>query len=153
MSLAIHGILVLCEGNHCRSPLAEAMLRKALGPGFQVSSAGLRALIDHPALVEAERLAAEQGIDLSGHRGRQLTPDLALGADLILVMDLAQKEACERLVPSTRGRVYLLGHWLPAGDQQIADPMGGPSESHQQACDHIHRALQPWLSRLTPRNP
>ena len=150
MPLAIHGILVLCEGNHCRSPIAEALLRAGLGGRIQVRSAGLRALIDHPAHAESERLMAEQGLDISGHRGRQLTPDLALGADLILVMDLAQKAACERLVPSARGRVYLLGHWLPPGEQQIADPIGGPPEDHARARDHIRQALQPWLARLKP---
>jgi protein-tyrosine phosphatase len=148
MSLAIRGILVLCEGNHCRSPIAEALLRAALGERIQVRSAGLRALVDHPAHDEAERLMAEQGLDLTGHRGRQVTAEMALEADLILVMDLAQKEACERLAPSCRGRVYLLGHWLPSGEQQIADPIGGPRQAHAQACEHIRQALQPWLARL-----
>lgn len=148
MSLPIRAILVLCEGNHCRSPIAEALLRAGLGDWIQVGSAGLRALVDHPAHEQSERLMAEQGLDLAGHRGRQLTPEMALEADLVLVMDLAQKEACERLAPSARGRVYLLGHWLPAGEQQIADPIGGPPAAHQRACDHIRQAVQPWLARL-----
>ena len=53
-------ILVLCEGNHCRSPLAVALLRRALGPGFTVESAGLAALEGIPAHPEAARLAAAQ---------------------------------------------------------------------------------------------
>ena len=41
-------ILVVCEGNICRSPMAEAMLRQAV-PGRRVASAGLNALVGMPA--------------------------------------------------------------------------------------------------------
>ena len=151
----IRHILVLCEGNHCRSPLAEAMLRKGLGPGIRVSSAGLDALVGQPAHRETKDWMAKDGVDLAditAHLGRQVTADLALGADLILVMDLAQKLACERLAPSARGRVFLLGHWLPPGQQEIPDPIRGGAEAHRQAHDHIQRAIQPWITRLAPKN-
>ena len=154
---AISRILVLCEGNHCRSPLAEGLLRKCLDPEIRITSAGLNALLGQPAHRATKALMAMDGIDIAeitAHLGRQLTADLALGADLILVMDQAQKKACERMAPSVRGRVFLLGHWLPLGQQEIPDPIGGDAEAHRQAHDHIHRAIQPWLSRLTPtRHP
>lgn len=148
----IHHILVLCEGNHCRSPLAAAMLRKALGSSIQVTSAGLDALVGQPAHRETKALMAKDGIDLSditAHLGRQVTVDMALRSDLILVMDQAQKVACERLAPSARGRVFLLGHWLPPDQQEISDPIRGGAEAHRRIHDHIQRALAPWLARLT----
>jgi protein-tyrosine phosphatase len=148
MNLAIRHILVLCEGNHCRSPMAEALLRRALGPGFTVSSAGLKALIDRPAHEDAQRLMVAQGLDISGFRGRQLTLELALGADLILVMDEAQKAACEGQIPSVRGRVFLLGHWLDPKERQIEDPYSRGPEAHLIAYRHIQRALPAWLARL-----
>lgn len=153
MTPAIRRMLVLCEGNHCRSPLAEALLRKALGPGLEIRSAGLEALVDHPAHTETLCLGAGLGLDLAPHRGRQLIPDLALAADLILVMDQAQKQACEALVPSVRGRVFLLGHWLAPERQEIADPIGGGPEAHRAASAHIQTAVETWLPRLAPRNP
>ena len=153
MSLVIHRILVLCEGNHCRSPLAEAFLRAALGPGIEVRSAGLEALVGHPAHEESLRLALEHGLDLQAHRGRQFNAEAALDADLILVMDHPQKAACERLLPSARGRVYLLGHWLPPAEQEIADPIQRSAETHRQSCEHIRRALAAWLPRLAPPPP
>lgn len=153
MSAPIRRVLVLCEGNHCRSPLAEAMLRRSLGPEFTVTSAGLRALVGHPAHEETNRLALDQGIDLQAYRGRQFTPELALSADLILVMDLPQKATCEALVPSSRGRVFLLGHWLPEPDREIADPIQRGPEAFRLAQLHLQRALQPWVTRLSPRNP
>ena len=153
MTHPIRRLLVLCEGNHCRSPLAEALLRQALGPGFEVNSAGLRALVGEPAHAETRRQGVERGLDLAAHRGRQLTPELAKGADLILVMDQAQKTACEALAPNLRGRVFLLGHWLPPGLQEIADPvLAGPSV-HRMTYAHIQDAIQAWLPRLAPRKP
>jgi protein-tyrosine phosphatase len=163
MLTVIHRILVLCEGNHCRSPLAEALLRKAVGHRIAVRSAGLRALVGEPAHAETLRLGTELGLDLADHRGRQLSLDLILASDLVLVMDQAQKQACETLVPSFRGRVFLLGHWLATeaqkmggqaiSGQEIADPISGGPEAHRKACEHIQGAVQSWLPRLAPRNP
>ena len=154
MSPGIHRILVLCEGNHCRSPLAEALLREALGPQVEVRSAGLGALVGHPAHPETQAILQEaHHLDGTAHRGRQLTPEAALQADLILVMDRSQKDACERLAPATRGRVFLLGHWLPPADQEIPDPIQHGPAAHRAAHAHILRALEPWLPRLRPRKP
>ena len=151
MTPAIRRILVLCEGNHCRSPLAEALLKEALGPQIEVSSAGLGALVGRPAHAETQAILREKDLDITAHRGRQLTPEVAIQADLILVMDRAQKEACERMAPAARGRVFLLGHWLPPADQEIPDPIRHGSAAHRAAHAHIVRALQPWLPRLRPR--
>ncbi len=47
-------ILILCTGNSCRSHLAEAILRKALGEGFRVESAGSKpAGYVHPLAIRA----------------------------------------------------------------------------------------------------
>lgn len=145
---ALRRILVLCEGNHCRSPIAEVLLQAALGPGVVVESAGLGALVGHPADAEAQRLLAERGCDLAGHRGRQVTPALALAADLILVMDADQKAACERDIPSARGRVFLLGHWLAPGRQEIPDPFRQGPEAFRETLVHIDQAVAAWLPKL-----
>ncbi|WP_243324111.1 low molecular weight protein-tyrosine-phosphatase [Geothrix sp. SG200] len=153
MPLAIRRILVLCEGNHCRSPLAEALLRKALGPAVEVRSAGLGALVAQPAHEETRRLAAELGLDLEPHRGHQVSPELIRDSDLVLVMDRAQKEACEALTPHARGRVFLLGHWLSEGQQEIADPILGTAQVHQKTYEHLQGAVDAWIPRLTRRKP
>lgn len=146
--LPFRNILVLCEGNHCRSPLAEALLQSALGPDITVRSAGLRPLLGHPAEEGVRRLMAEHGTPIEAHRGRPLDDALALGSDLILVMDEAQKAEVLARIPATRGRVYLLGHWLPEASRIIPDPFRKGPEALQRSFDHIREAVQVWLPRL-----
>lgn len=139
---------MVCEGNHCRSPIGEALLKEGLGPAFRVRSAGLAALEGAPAAREVERLMTGAGLDITQHRGSQLTAAMALETDLILVMDDEQKDDLERAVPSVRGRIYLLGHWLPAPDHQIADPFRKGDAAYRTAFDHIQRAVAGWLPHL-----
>lgn len=145
---AIHRILVICEGNHCRGPMAEAMLRAALAPDIQVASAGLNALEGLPVDPEVSRLMAEAGLDVSGHAGRQLTEEMLLAADLVLVMDLPQKAWCEKMTPSLLGRTFLLGHWRPEGAREIPDPFRQGSEVFRTACENIRLSVSDWLPRL-----
>lgn len=153
MSLPIHRLLVLCEGNHCRSPIAEALLQRALGAGVRVASAGLAAMVDAPAHEFATAWAAEQGLDVSAHRGRQFDPAMGRDADLVLVMDDAQKAECERMDPSLRGRVFLLGHWLLPSDRQIEDPIRLDPIAHARIYAQVQRAVAPWPDRLALRTP
>lgn len=145
----IRTILVLCEANHCRAPIAEAFLRSALGPGFQVGSAGLRALVDEPPDPEGVRLTLTHGLDITAHRGRQFTPDMALEADLILVMDVRQKEWCCSLAPSAWGRTFLLTHWL-SFPQEIEDPFLRGPEVYQRVIGEIRDSVSAWVPHLQP---
>ena len=72
-------VLVVCLGNHCRSPLGAAALARHGPPGTEVRSAGLvgkhQGRPAHPAMIQA---AAALGYDLAGHLGNQVT-DWMLG--------------------------------------------------------------------------
>jgi protein-tyrosine phosphatase len=115
-------ILVVCVGNICRSPMAQALLASRLaarGARSVVESAGVAALVGHPADPTAQELMRERGIDVSGHRARQLVPPLVASSDLVLVMDAELQREVEAMLPSARGRVHRLGRW---GRFEIPDP-------------------------------
>jgi protein-tyrosine phosphatase len=141
-------ILVICEGNFCRSPMAMGLLRRGLDSCFRVESAGLAAREGFPAHPEALRLMAAMDIDLSPHATRQLTPAMALAADLILVMDQTQKDWCESLAPSIRGRVFLLGHWQLPSAVEIADPFPRGPEAFATAFEAIQQCVASWIPHL-----
>ncbi len=139
-------ILVVCTGNICRSPVAEAMLRRAL-PQREISSAGLGALVGHGVEPTARELAEADGLDASNHRARQLTAEMLQAADLVLVMSDGQRRAIADLAPEALGKTMLLGRWLP-DEPEIPDPY----RKSREVFEHVHRMLgratDCWAARL-----
>lgn len=146
-------VLVVCHGNLCRSPFAAALLRQALHPvGVRVDSAGF-VRPERPAPPEAVTAAARRGVDLSDHRSRLLTPDLARAADLIVVMDpVQQRHVRERFVRAVRD-VIVLGDLDPAppegvGLRTIRDPIGQGADVYQTSYARIARCVAALVSVL-----
>jgi protein-tyrosine phosphatase len=131
-------LLVVCIGNICRSPMAAALFANRLPKGCVVESAGVAALVGEAADPEAVALLRARGIDLSSHRARQLTPEMALANDLILVMDAGQQRAVERIAPTARGRVHRLGRF---GEFDVPDPYRRPRAAFEQSLGLIERGL------------
>lgn len=138
-------ILVVCVGNICRSPTAERILRNLL-PEKMIDSAGISALVDKPADPQASKVAEKHGVSLGGHKARQLTQELCLGYDLILVMEKAHLEAVHQCAPETRGKVMLVSYWLE--NQNIADPYKRSDEMFEHVFQLIKNAAQTWQSKL-----
>ncbi len=143
----IKHILVICVGNICRSPMAEALLREALRgqEDIVVESAGLGALVGHPASEFAVELMDERGLDINSHRARQIEPDLVNAADLILVMESRHKKTIDSVEPTVRGKVHRLGEWQ---DQNIDDPYRQPREAYEKALRGIEEGVASWVERL-----
>jgi len=143
----IASVLVVCVGNICRSPLAERALAQAL-PGLTVRSAGLAAVVGAGADETALAVAAEAGVDLAGHVARQVTAEIAAGADLILVMEPAHRAEIARRYPQLSGRTLLFDHWT--GARGIPDPYRKPETFHREVRDQILAAATAWTRRLGP---
>jgi protein-tyrosine phosphatase len=90
-------ILLVCTANQCRSPMAEALLRRLFAPagiGAQVGSAGLLPG-GAPATPDAVATMAARGVDISDHVSRTLSPDMVRTTPLVLGMArLHVREAC-----------------------------------------------------------
>lgn len=140
-------IIVVCTGNICRSPMAEALLRARLGVRAQrVVSAGTGALVGYPADPTAVDVAAEHGLDLSGHRAQQATLPLLASMDLILTLDQSHNDWLNRQYPQLRGRVHKILKWRENAD--VEDPYRRPREAFVKAFDDIEAGVEDWLRKL-----
>ena len=143
----IRHILVVCVGNICRSPMAEALLASALRGqhGITVESAGLGALVGHPASDYSVELMDEMGVDISQHRARQIHPDMVSAADLVLVMEAGHKRAIDDADPTARGKVHRLGEWQ---DKDIDDPYRQPKAAFADALEDIREGVRLWVEKI-----
>ena len=138
-------ILIVCVGNICRSPMAEALMRRAAPAHVSLASAGLGALVDQPADPIAVELMRERGIDLASHRARQLTPLMIRQADLVLVMEERHRQHVHAMLPEARGKVHLLGKWQQA---EIPDPYRQDEQAFRQALALIEQGVEAWSRRI-----
>ena len=143
----MNNILTVCVGNICRSPVAEALLKDRL-PGHKVWSAGLQAVVGHPAEATAREIAAQHGLDLSAHRAQQIAGWMCIHADLVLVMEASHKQQLEQLYPLARGKIHRLGEFGPQGAFDIADPYQQPRAAFEAAHAAIALGVDEWVRRI-----
>lgn len=124
--------------------MAEALLAAAL-PAHRVVSAGLDAMVGHRADPIARELMAEQGLDVTAHRARQLTQEICDESDLILVMDDRQKRELLGRHPSARGKLYKLGE--PEGFD-VFDPYQLDRFEFERCLSLIQKGCATWQGRV-----
>ena len=69
-------------------------------------------------------------------------------ANLILVMESQQRNQIASNYPDATSKTFLLGHWLPAGSQDIPDPYRCSDEVYQQVFDKLRLAVDGWVAKL-----
>jgi protein-tyrosine phosphatase len=138
-------LLVLCTGNLCRSPMAAAVLTRAL-PALHVISAGFRVRPFECADPLAIRIMRERGYDLGAHRTQQLSSWMVRTANLVLVMEANQRRAVESLHPGCKGKVFLLAD---TQGLDVPDPYGHGEAAFRQALQLIEAGAVSWIDRLT----
>jgi protein-tyrosine-phosphatase len=100
-------LLFVCTGNICRSPMAEGTARARIGSRYPrragelaVGSAGVAGLDGEAATTEAVITMRERGVDITGHRGRSMTPHLLASSDLVLTMEARQAGTVRAMSPA-----------------------------------------------------
>ena len=162
-------VLMVCMGNICRSPMAEAVLRtKLAGAGLAqavaVDSAGTHgfhkgALPDPRAVAQAAR----RGYSLDGLKSRPVVAADFTGFDLLLAMDLDNLDTLRDRCPAPEhGRLRLLLPYAEFGaaglaTDEVPDPYFGSVAGFdlaldliEPACDGLLADLQRRLAKLTP---
>ncbi len=144
-------ILVVCTGNICRSPLAEAMLRKLAADrkraDIVVESAGTGAYDGGPASEGAYLVGLEHGLDLSAHQSRPITRAMVETADLVLGMSRHHVDRAVAL--GGEGKAHLLGAYggRPGEDAEVEDPFGGDLDEYRRTYEQLAELLPAVLDR------
>jgi protein-tyrosine phosphatase len=126
-------ILLVCLGNICRSPTAEAAVREALADAglddrVEVDSAGTGSWhLGDPPDPRMRAAAAAEGLELDGS-ARRVRPDDFERYDLLLAMDRSNAHELVALAPdgAARAKVRLFREFDPEpyGDE-VPDPYFG----------------------------
>lgn len=156
------GVLFVCLGNICRSPLAEGIFRhlaasRGAGSRFDVDSCGIGSWhAGESADRRSIAIARRHGITLTG-RARQVQParDFARFAWLI-PMDRSNRQALLRhgadpartllmrtFDPAMRGR--------PEHELDVPDPYEWPGDGFEEVYQMLHSACDGLVERLLGR--
>ena len=141
-------IMVVCDQNRARSPLAAGLLARLLAElhagDVDVVSTGLTAIPDLPVMPEVGEAASALGLDLGAHRSCRLEAAHVAASDLIITMTRAQADTIGVLHDGIHDRLFVLGELaglasdaglaLPTGP--LTGPLSGPLRDRLSA---LHR--------------
>lgn len=151
------GVLFVCLGNICRSPLAEGVFRElvraeGLDARFDIDSAGTTAY--HTGELPDARtveVAARRGVQLV-HEARRISEQDFDRFDYIIVMDTSNLTKVQRLAERARpdAEVHLLRSFDPAAgrDLEVPDPYFGGPRGFEDVHDMIERACRGLLAHI-----
>ncbi|HET9821664.1 MAG TPA: low molecular weight protein-tyrosine-phosphatase [Burkholderiaceae bacterium] len=142
-------VLMVCLGNICRSPTAEAVLRHklhraGLAARVRVDSAGTGGWhVGEPPDPRSQRHAARRGYDLSMLRARRIAEEDFHLFDFVLAMDEDNLAELRRWQPA--GARAALGLFA---DMPVPDPWAGGPEGFERVLDLAEAAADRWVARL-----
>lgn len=153
------GVLFVCMGNICRSPMAEGAFRKlwrerAPQLELRIDSAGTHAYhVGEPPDERAIAVARSRGVDISTHRGRMVTRADFAAFDYILAMDRANLAGLRRLQAGQEGvGMHLLLEFADAGaGDEVPDPYYGGPHGFERVLDLVTLGASGLLRHMCQR--
>jgi protein-tyrosine phosphatase len=130
-------LLFVCFGNICRSPMAEAIACRRLGPAVEVASAGIGAA-GGPASAEAVLvMRLVYGLDISRHVARPVGLFDLKTFDAVVALDASIYHHLREIWGVPEAALY---GW------DIEDPLGSDFETYKQTAAKIERRLEQFLA-------
>lgn len=139
------GVVFVCLGNICRSPLAEGVFRAEVGRRgitnrFRIDSCGTGGWhVGEGPDPRSVEVAARHGVDIAAQRSRKLAPTDYTDFDWLVAMDRhnARDLAASRAPGATCRIVQFMDYVDPPQGADVPDPYyGGPG-----GFDHVYELL------------
>jgi len=142
----IKNIMFVCTGNTCRSPMAEALMKKLLKEnnidGINVISRGLSVFENSPASENSIKAIEKYDVDLTSHRAKSLSPDEVEYCDLILTMSSNHKNIIISAFPDVKEKIFTIYEFSFNKDADISDPFGGNIKIYEKCLDEIYKCIK-----------
>ncbi len=158
MAVARDTVVLVCSGNTCRSPMAEALLRSALAKAggklarLHVISGGLGAYPGDPASPHAVKAAARIGLDLGQHASCPIDQATIDRAVAVFGMAASHVDGIRSRFTNLPALVERLRERLPAeAGRDIPDPFGGNFAEYEACRDSMVEALPSVVACLRER--
>jgi RpiB/LacA/LacB family sugar-phosphate isomerase len=134
--------------------MAQAILTRLLqssGTGveeYEVLSAGLNTVDGLSTSPEAVKTMADEGIDITHHKSRQLDAGLILNADYILTMTCTQRNYLQEKFLDKAPLIYTIHEFAGEDDKDIIDPLGRGLEAYQECARQFKDLLPRVLNKI-----
>ncbi|WP_298769452.1 low molecular weight protein-tyrosine-phosphatase [uncultured Shewanella sp.] len=147
----IKSILLVCMGNICRSPTAEAIFKKQIAEAqldIFVDSAGTLAYHqgstpDHRSVIAGNR----HGYQFDDMIARQIIEDDFEQFDLILAADENNLIDLKAICPEKyQHKLNLMLALSPFDDKNVPDPYYGPGDGFEIVIGLLEQSAQQWLN-------
>jgi tRNA threonylcarbamoyl adenosine modification protein (Sua5/YciO/YrdC/YwlC family) len=141
-ALMDYTLLFVCTGNSCRSVMAKGLMKKfvnesGLSEKVHIDSAGTSTFAGIGPAPNTVSVMKEEGIDVSGHIGKNINKDILKRSDVIFVMERSHKNVIISLIPEIKDKVRLLKE-----GQDIPDPIGKPLEEYKNVLSIIKEEVE-----------
>jgi len=146
-------ILMVCLGNICRSPLAEAILASKLDPTkYFVDSAGTAGY--HTGELPDRRsiaIARQYGLDISYQRSRKFVRNDFQTFDYIFAMDQSNYTNILRLAETQEDRdkvEMILNQISPNSNAEVPDPYYGGDQGFENVYQMLDEACSVFAKKI-----
>ena len=145
-------ILIVCTANICRSPMAEAILKKLVSERqdvgqWNIESAGTWALDGNPPAFLSKYVMEMMGMDISSKKSQSVNLKLLKNFDLVLTMEEEHKQWLKEQYGESGDRVYMLSEMV--GEIiDIPDPIGGELFEYKEVAELLQKIITDGFERI-----